>query len=97
VIGLDSKPRLAAAARLRFDRVGDRMMLLYPERGIVLNGTALAILELCTGEHRVRELIDRLLRTHAATRAEVERDVLAFLRELERRRLLVAPAVKVAS
>ena len=31
-----SRPRLAAKARLRYDRKSSRYMLLYPERGLVL-------------------------------------------------------------
>ncbi len=82
-------PRLVPAARLRFDRVGRRMLLLYPERGMVLNPTAAAIVELCTGEYRVSEMVELLARETGGPRVEIEHEVLAFLRELERRRLLL--------
>ena len=36
MISLESRPRLAAKARLRWDRKDERFMLLYPERGLVL-------------------------------------------------------------
>ena len=48
-----SRPRLAPKARLRFDRKSSRYMLLYPERGLVLNATAADVVQLCTGEHTV--------------------------------------------
>ena len=97
MITLDSTPRLVPAARLRFDRASGRMMLLCPERGLVLNTSAATILRLCTGEHRVHDLIEGLLRAHGGTRDAIERDVLGFLCELERRRLIVAaPARELA-
>ena len=89
-------PRLVPAARLRFDRVRRRMLLLYPERGMVLNPTAAAIVELCTGEYRVSEMVELLLRETGAPRVEIEHEVLAFLRELERRRLLLPAASESA-
>jgi coenzyme PQQ biosynthesis protein PqqD len=89
VIEPGTVPRLVPAARLRFDRIAGRMLLLYPERGMVLNPTAAAIVELCTGEYRVSEMVELLLRETGGPRAQIERDVLAFLGELERRRLLL--------
>ena len=32
-----SRPKLAAKARLRFDRHEQRFLLLYPERGLLFN------------------------------------------------------------
>ena len=46
MISVDMRPRLAGKARLRFDRKGERYMLLYPEKGLVLNDTATAIVKL---------------------------------------------------
>ena len=40
-----SRPCLAPKARLRFDRKSSRYMLLYPERGLVLNPTAADVLQ----------------------------------------------------
>ncbi len=37
MITAESRPTLAAKARLRWDRQAERYMLLYPERGLVLN------------------------------------------------------------
>lgn len=88
----DSRPRLAPGVRLREDRVRGGSMLLGPERGLALDGTAHAILALCSGERDVREIARVLQRIHAAPRAVVERDVLAFLHALEQRRFIVGAA-----
>ena len=74
------RPRLAGKARLRFDRKGERYMLLYPEKGLVLNDTATAIVKLCTGEHTVQAIIDTLAAAYGAPpREAIEREVLSFL------------------
>jgi Coenzyme PQQ synthesis protein D (PqqD). len=49
LISTESRPRLASKARLRFDRKSSRYMLLYPERGLVLNPTAADVLQRCDG------------------------------------------------
>lgn len=93
----NSVPRLAASVRLRFDRLAGGMLLLGPERGLLLNPTARAIVELCTGEHRVRDIVEALRRGRTVARATVVRDVLALLGELERRRLLSVDATAAES
>jgi pyrroloquinoline quinone biosynthesis protein D len=89
MIPSDARPRLAVKVRLKFDRHSQRHMLVYPDRGMLLNASSAAILELCTGERTVAEIVARL---HAqagyATRAEVERDVHAFLESLKARLLI---------
>jgi pyrroloquinoline quinone biosynthesis protein D len=85
----DLKPRLAQKARLRFDRHSQRHMLVYPDRGMVLNASAAAILELCTGEHSVDQIVEQLqTRAAGATRTSVARDVHAFLESMLERRLI---------
>ncbi len=74
------RPRLAGKARLRFDRKAERYMVLYPEKGLVLNDTAAAVVKLCTGEHTVQAIIDTLVATYGARpRDTIEREVLSFL------------------
>jgi coenzyme PQQ biosynthesis protein PqqD len=48
-LSADSRPRLAPKARLRSDRISGETVLLYPERGLVLNQSATRILQLCDG------------------------------------------------
>ena len=40
-------------------------MLLYPERGLVLNATAADVVKLCTGEHTVAAIVERLAEKYA--------------------------------
>jgi pyrroloquinoline quinone biosynthesis protein D len=64
-------------------------MLLYPERGMELNPTGVEILELCTGERTVAEIVKTLSERHAPAAPErIEREVLAFLEALHARALV---------
>jgi pyrroloquinoline quinone biosynthesis protein D len=90
VISVDMRPRLAGKARLRFDRKAERYMLLYPEKGLVLNDTAVAIVKLCTGQHTVQAIIETLGATYdAPPREAIEREVLSFLGAMADRGLVV--------
>ena len=84
----ESRPRLAAKARLRFDRKAERFMLLYPERGLALNPTAADILKLCTGQLTVGGIVEQLVERYTQPREAVEREVLAFLRTMADRGLV---------
>ena len=84
----ESRPRLAAKARLRFDRKAERYMLLYPERGLALNPTAADILKMCTGEHTVGGIVEQLIDRYTQPRAAVEREVMAFLQTIADRGLV---------
>jgi hypothetical protein len=78
MISLDARPRLKRFVRLRHDPVRGRWMLLAPERGFVLNGAALAIVQ-WLGRGTLREL--------GAQLGAVD-DVLAFVEELAARGLV---------
>ena len=85
------RPRLAAKARLRRDRHGQGWLLLYPERGLELNETATAVVQLLTGDLTVAAIVDRLAaRYTAAPRELIEREVVSFLDALAARGLLAA-------
>jgi pyrroloquinoline quinone biosynthesis protein D len=89
VPSLATRPRLAAKARLRWDRKAERHMLLYPERGLVLNATAADVVRLCTGELTVGAIVDRLAARYAPQpREAVEREVLTFLTRMAERALV---------
>lgn len=84
-----SRPRLASKARVRFDRRGQQYMLLYPEKGLALNSTAAAVVRLCTGEHTVEAIVDRLAaESGGEPRERVEREIVAFLQALADRGLV---------
>lgn len=89
VITADSRPIVAAKARLRWDARTSRHLLLYPERGLILNPTAADVIQLCTGEHTVGAIVDRLAEKYAPQPREmVEREVLAFLVNMADRGLI---------
>jgi len=92
VVAGETRPRLAAKARLRWDRTGERYMLLYPGRGLVLNATAADVVRLCTGELTVSAIVEQLAAKYASQpRADVEREVLTFLSRLSDRGLITHP------
>lgn len=91
MMSLDARPRLAPKARVRWDRKGERFMLLYPERGLVLNATAADVVHLCTGELTVGAIVERLAAKYAPQpREAVEQEVLAFLRRMAERGLVTS-------
>jgi coenzyme PQQ biosynthesis protein PqqD len=89
MIAADAKPHLAPKVRLRFDAKSERYMLLYPERGMVLNPTAADIVQRCTGELTVTEIVAELAAKYAPQpRATIEREVVEFLDAMTERGLL---------
>jgi pyrroloquinoline quinone biosynthesis protein D len=89
MIAAATRPRLATKARLRRDRISDALVLLSPERGLVLNGTAAAVAVLLTGEHTLGDIIDRIASRYTAERAFIAAEVQAFVDDLEQRGLVV--------
>lgn len=82
-------PKLSRKVRLRPDRLTGQVMLLYPERGLLLNGTAADIAALCTGEHDVCEIVRMLTeRYEGLPGGVIEEETHSFLEELARRGLL---------
>jgi coenzyme PQQ biosynthesis protein PqqD len=89
VISTATRPRLASKVRLRWDRRNERYILLYPERGMVLSPTAADIVRLCTGEHTVEIIVDRLAEKYSMTpRETLEGQVMDFLRAMADRGLM---------
>jgi len=93
MMSLESRPRMAGRARLRFDRQAQQHILLYPERGLALNATAAEIVKLCTGENTVATIIDRLAARPGAPPPDVvAREVLSFLERMVDRALVETAA-----
>ena len=89
MIAADARPRLAPKVRLRFDAKSDRFMLLYPERGMVLNPTAADIVQRCTGELTVTEIVAQLAEKYAPQpREAIEREVVQVLDAMVERALV---------
>jgi pyrroloquinoline quinone biosynthesis protein D len=84
----ETHPKLARRARLRFDERDQKHMLLYPERGLVLNASAAAIVELCDGTRTIDEIVASLTATAGAPRERVDADVRALLAQLANKGLV---------
>jgi coenzyme PQQ biosynthesis protein PqqD len=94
MIGVASVVRLAPKARVRFDRLRQQHMLLYPERGIVLSATAADVIALLDQSREVSAIVEQLVVKYGeANRAAIAADVLDLLRTLADRGLVaeVAP------
>lgn len=81
----NTRPRLAAQARLQWDPMLGKQVLLAPERVLVLNATAEAILALCDGQRSISGITAELGTRY---RCVVDEQVLAFLARLAEKRLL---------
>jgi coenzyme PQQ biosynthesis protein PqqD len=88
-VGPDSRPRLASRARLRVDHRTGKSVLLYPERGLVMNTVGQSTLELCDGLRTIDEIANLLAaRYSSAVVATVRDEVLTFLQQLADRGLI---------
>jgi coenzyme PQQ biosynthesis protein PqqD len=83
------RPRLSPKARLRWDEVEKRFMLVFPEAALMLNETAPEILKLCDGEHTIEGIVDDLAgRFVGIDREAIKEDVTGFLTRMKARGLL---------
>jgi pyrroloquinoline quinone biosynthesis protein D len=77
-----SVPRLARHVRFRFDAARNCHVLLAPERVIMPDPIAVAVLECCDGVMNVAEIADRLATRYEAPRDAVLADCLEMLNDL---------------
>ena len=83
------RPRLSPKARLRWDDIEKRYMLVFPEAALMLNETSPEILKLCDGERTVEGIVDSLAeRFSGVDRKVIEEDVMSFLTRIKARGLL---------
>ena len=82
---LTARPRLWRLARIEFDPVRQRRVLLYPEGAMLLNDTGAEILSLCDGSRTVSEIAVTLGSKYAA---DVQDDVATYLGQLAARELV---------
>ena len=83
------QPRLASKARLRWDKVENQYMLVFPEAALVLNQTAAEVLKLCDGDRSVTDIIDTLLEKFSETKREqIVEHVVELLTRIHNRGLL---------
>jgi pyrroloquinoline quinone biosynthesis protein D len=84
-VNTDAVPRLWKLARLDFDPVRGRPVLLYPEGAVLLNDTGNAILELVDGRRTVGEIAAALGDRY---QTDVTADVVEYLTQLAERELI---------
>jgi len=89
-LGLELKPKLAPKTKLRLDPKTGKYILLYPEKGLLLNPTGAAILKLCDGQRSLSEIVATLAEEFRADGALLRVEVLGFVQGLLDRGLLQA-------
>ena len=80
-------PRLWRLARLEYDTVRQRHVLLYPEGAVLLNDTGAAILELCNGARTIDDIVSILSERY---HTDVTADVNEYLSQMADRELVRA-------
>jgi pyrroloquinoline quinone biosynthesis protein D len=86
-LNADSVPNLWRLARLDYDQVRQRHVLLYPEGAVLLNDTGAAILQLCDGSHTVGQIVTILTERY---HSDVSADVTEYLDRMAERELVRA-------
>jgi pyrroloquinoline quinone biosynthesis protein D len=81
------RPKLATGVRLHRDKVREQDVLLFPEGALVLNETALEVLELCDGERTLDDIAGVLSERYEG--ADVKDDVSELLDGIGERGLVV--------
>ena len=82
---LTARPRLGPHVRLQWDPAREKHVLLAPEKVLLLNETAAAILAFCDGQHTVADIAADLAARYDHA---VDQDVLTLLKRLLDRRLI---------
>jgi pyrroloquinoline quinone biosynthesis protein D len=81
------RPKLATGVRLHHDRVREQHVLLFPEGALVLNDTAVEVLQLCDGELSLDDVAAVLSERYEG--ADVREDVSELLDGIGERGLVV--------
>jgi pyrroloquinoline quinone biosynthesis protein D len=84
---------IAASARLRWDPIDARHVLLSPERGLALSETATEVVRLCDGTRTASDIVRVCVEKYSeGDPAKIDADVRGVLSELRTRRLVVEKA-----
>ncbi len=89
-LDLGLRLKLAPKTKLRLDQKTGKYLLLYPEKGLLLNPTGAAILKLCTGEQSLSQIITTLAAEFQNEPEVLKPEVLTFVQGLLDRGLLQA-------
>jgi len=88
VVAGGSVLRFAAHAKFRFDAVRQAWVVLAPERLLLPDEQAVAVLRLIDGVRDADAVVDALSREYEAPRAVVAADVLPMLQDLVDKKVL---------
>ena len=77
-----SVPKLRRGVRRHFDAARNAPVLMAPERVVMLDAIADAIVMHCDGETNVAQIATALAARYAAPETEISADVIGFLEEL---------------
>jgi pyrroloquinoline quinone biosynthesis protein D len=80
---LTAVPKLATKTMLKHDSVRDVVLLLLPERVVLLNKSGAAILGLCDGSRTVQQVVEQLEQDFET--ADLANDVMTFLQDAQGR------------
>lgn len=84
-----ARPFLVRGVRLRLDHLTGKALLLRPEQGFELQGSAAEVVALCTATFTIAAIVERLSETHRdVTPAQIAEDVDRLLGDLSRRGLV---------
>jgi len=79
-------PILAPKARVKWDHIRQKHLLLFPEGLLVLNQTAQEVITMCDGKHKVITIVKLLSDKY---KTHVDADVREMLSRLVEKRLLL--------
>ena len=81
-IAAQSVPRLPRHVKLRHDKARDRWLILVPERVLVPDDTAVAVLSRVDGVRSVQDIAEDLAQTYQAPVEVILADSVALLQDL---------------
>ncbi|MCX5616500.1 pyrroloquinoline quinone biosynthesis peptide chaperone PqqD [Bombella sp. TMW 2.2559] len=88
VLNEDDCPGFNRGYRLQHDRVREQWVIQAPERALLADPIAVAILQELDGKTRIGTVIDRLAERYEAPREQIATDVLTLLSDLTEKRIL---------
>jgi coenzyme PQQ biosynthesis protein PqqD len=88
IISGASRVKLRKKVRLRWDTRAQKYLLLYPERGLLLDATSAAIVKLCDGTRTVDAVAGELAARFRGDAERIRREVIEFLQKLDDRTLV---------
>ena len=78
----ETVPRLRRGVRRQFDKARDTAVLMAPERVVVLDEIADAIVTACDGQRNIADIVALLAARYQAPVEEIDGDVREFLEGL---------------